>query len=268
MTYEFIVYEVREQVAWIQLNRPTKLNALSDAMWHELADALDRANADPAVGALVLHGAGRAFSAGYDISPKNEPRHGVLPWAEHVKEGNDIRFKIWEMGKPVVSAIHGYALGGACELALICDLTIAAEGTKIGEPEIAHGGAPASLILPWIAGLKGAKWLLLTGELVEAREALALGLVSKVVPADELLETAASVAKRLASIPPAVMALNKRGLNRAFEFMGLREGVNYGMEINTLVHNLETTEQREFDERRMSGGLRSALDWREQRTGA
>ena len=267
MAYEFIRYEVREQVAWIQLNRPEKLNALSDAMWHELADALDQAARDSEVRALVLHGAGRAFSAGYDISPKNEPRHGVLPWAEHVKEGNEIRFKIWEMAKPVVAAVHGYALGGACELALICDLTIAAEGTKLGEPEIAHGGAPASLILPWILGLKKTKELLLTGELVDADEAKAIGLVNRVVPADRLLEEAAAVAKRLASIPPAVMALNKRGLNRAFEFMGLREGVNYGMEINTLVHNLETPEQQEFDRRRMGGGLRSALDWREERTG-
>jgi enoyl-CoA hydratase/carnithine racemase len=267
VSYEFIQYEVREQVAWIQLHRPEKLNALNDGMWHELADALDQAGRDPEVRALVLHGAGRAFSAGYDISPKNTPRRGVLPWAAHVKEGNEIRFKIWELDKPVIAAIHGYALGGACELALICDITIAAEGTKIGEPEIAHGGAPASLILPWILGLKKTKELLLTGELVDAAEAKAIGLVNRVVPADQLLDEAAAIAKRFASIPPAVLALNKRGLNRAFEIMGLREGVNYGMEINTLVHNLETPEQEEFDRRRMGGGLRSALDWREEKTG-
>ena len=153
MDYENILYERRGPVAKITLNRPSVLNALSVGLIRDVQAAFDHLETDDAVRAVILMGAGRAFSAGYDLKETSErPVRGALEWRKRLER--DVRFtlRVWDCPKPVIAAVHGYCLAGACDLAMMCDLTIAAEGTFFGEPEIRFGSGVVTLVMPWVIG--------------------------------------------------------------------------------------------------------------------
>jgi enoyl-CoA hydratase len=267
VSYQTIRYETRGPVAKITLHRPEVLNALSVQLIGEVHQALDRIEADEALRAVVLMGAGRAFSAGYDLKEtSSQPVRGVLEWRARLER--DVRFtlRVWEFPKPVVAAVHGYCLAGALDLALCCDLTIAAEGTWFGEPEIRFGSGVVTLIMPWIIGAKKTRELLYTGfDRLTAEEALRLGLVNRVVPPDRLEAEAFALAEEIAKNDPEVVRLTKVALNRTYERMGLRDAILANLELDTLIEAAETPTRREFNRIRDTQGLRAALAWRDAR---
>jgi enoyl-CoA hydratase len=207
MTYEHILLEVSEGVAVLTLNRPKVLNALNAALFPELDAALNSLGADDSVRAVIVTGAGeKAFAAGADIQ-ELAAVSGVEGQALALR-GQGVFSRLENLGKPVIAAINGFALGGGCELALSCTLRIASEAAKLGQPEVKLGLIPGyggSQRLPRLVGKGAALKLLLTGEMVSAAEALRIGLVDEVVPASELMARAKTLAATIASMAPVAV---------------------------------------------------------------
>jgi enoyl-CoA hydratase/carnithine racemase len=225
-----VLYEKGEGFVRITINRPDVLNAINGATTQALLEAFSAAEEDDDVRAVILTGAGRAFSAGGDITESSARILAETSGSPRDSQGGGpgvVHMKIWEMSKPVIAAVHGFALGQACELAAVCDFTVASEEARFGEIQIRHGYGPPVLIAPYVVSLKRAKEILLLGDFIEAQEALAMGLVNRVVPSGKLMEEAESIAKRIAGLPRATVKLNKALANRAYELSGFRAAINY-----------------------------------------
>jgi len=225
--------ERRGAVALLTLNRPDKLNAINVAVIAALDAALDAAEADESVRVIVVAGAGRAFSAGFDL----DMGIGDTPDPADVRRAleNDFRIilRFWDSPKPTVAAVHGYCLGSSLELALACDLTIAAEDCLFGEPEVKFGSGIVALLLPWLAGPKAAKQLLLTGDdRMSASDMQAMGLVTRVVPAAALLDEALALAQRIAANDAQAVRLTKQAINRSLDIGGMRQALLAALEID------------------------------------
>jgi enoyl-CoA hydratase len=240
MSYENILVETRGRVGLVRLNRPKQLNALNDALMNELGDALEKLDADAGIGAIVLTGSDKAFAAGADIGAMKD-------WGYMDVYKGDYIGRNWEslktVRKPVIAAVAGFALGGGCELAMMCDMLIAADTAKFGQPEIKLGvipGAGGTQRLPRAVGKAKAMDLILTGRMMDANEAERAGLVSRVVAADKLLEEALAVATQIAeySLPSVMMA--KEAVSRAYE-APLAEGILFE---RRLFHALFGTEDQ------------------------
>ena len=223
---EMIIVETHGPVGLIRLNRPTALNALCDQLMEELGAQLLAFDADPAIGAIVLTGSERAFAAGADIK---EMRARSYPDVYL----DDFIGKRWEtvlrVQKPVIAAVAGFALGGGCELAMMCDIILAADTAKFGQPEINLGvipGAGGTQRLTRSVGKSKAMEMVLTARMMDAAEAERANLVSRVVPAAELVGEAIKVGEKLASLSPVAVAMAKEAVNRAFEST-LSEGVRF-----------------------------------------
>ncbi len=262
----YVLYEVRDGVALLTLNRPEKLNALSVELLDTLDRALERAGGAADVRVVVIRGAGRAFSTGYDLAAfAGQPLLSGEQWRERHRRNIDRWLKIWNLPKPVIAQVHGFALAGACELAMACDLTVAAEGTKFGEPEIQDVSGPPTMFMPWVLGLKKAKELLLTGELIDAVEAERIGLINTVVPAEQLEARTFELARKMARLEPAALYYNKLSINRTYELMGLLNALNMNQELMALVHLTEDSLpwRRTLSEQ----GVRGFLQARRERFG-
>ncbi|GIX46488.1 MAG: crotonase [Candidatus Tectimicrobiota bacterium] len=269
MTYQTIRFEKRDGIGYLTLNRPEKLNAINRQMLAELRHVLAAIDKDPEVGVVILTGAGRAFSAGFDISHEGEEReiYERQPdeWREHLKEDIDTFLMIWNLGKPVIAAINGYALAGACELAQVCDIKIASERAVLGEPEIRFGTGPPLLITPFSVGLAKAKELLLTGDTIDAYEAQRLGMINRVVPHEQLMAECERLARKLLKIPQVGLKMTKIAVNRALEGMGFLQAIQHNLELVVHFDTTRTPEQETFNRIRAERGLRAALDWRDAR---
>ena len=255
---------LRESTAWgvrLTLNRPAKLNAISAELRDALTDAIADAAADEAVRVVVIAGAGRAFCSGYDLSEAAPPT--AWDWRDVLATDVAATLAVWSCPKPVIAQVHGYALAGGLELALACDLIVAAEGAQLGEPEIRFGSAPVTLLMPFIVGQKRTRELLMTGDLIDAIEAERIGLVNRVVPIERLGEEVDTLAGKLARVPPDVMAPTKLMLNRAMDAAGFAAAVEMGLDLQSFV-NMSVT-AREFDAIVRSDGLKAALAWRDRR---
>ena len=216
-----VLYEASDGVARITLNRPIVLNAINRNVTRLLDAALDQAETDDDVRAVILTGAGRAFSAGGDLWSSLYPDDDPAP------DSLDVQMRIWSFAKPVIAAVRGHAVGQGYELAGVCDFTIAAESARLGEIQIRHGFGVPVLITPFLTGQKQAKEILLLGEVIMPDDALRMGLVNRVVPDDQLEEAATEMARKLASLPPSVVRTNKRLVNLVYEQMGLIDAVRY-----------------------------------------
>jgi enoyl-CoA hydratase len=242
MSYETILVETRGRVGLVTLNRPKALNALSDQLMNELGEALLKVDGDDAIGAIVLTGNEKAFAAGADIGAMSQ-------WSYMDVFKTDYITRNWEeirrVRKPVIAAVAGFALGGGCELAMMCDILIAADSARFGQPEIKLGiipGAGGTQRLPRAVGKAKAMDLILGGRMMDAAEAERAGLVSRVVPADKLLDEAVATATAIAgfSLPAVMMA--KEAVNRAYE-APLSEGLLFE---RRLFHSLfATADQKE-----------------------
>jgi enoyl-CoA hydratase len=239
MAYELIRTETHGAVLLIALNRPKALNALNLAMIRELAAALAAADADDAVGCVLLTGSDKAFAAGADIKEM-----AGMTFAEvYVRNYPDAVDRAGETRKPIVAAVAGYALGGGCELMMMCDVIIAAESAKFGQPEITIGVGPGfggSQRLPRAIGKAKAMDMILTGRMMDAAEAERSGLVSRVVPDARLMEEALAVAAKIAAFSRASTMAAKESVNRAFE-VPLGEGLRFE---RRLFHALFGTEDQ------------------------
>jgi len=240
MSYENILVEARGRVGLIQLNRPKALNALNDALMNEVGDALAKFDADDNIGAMVITGSDKAFAAGADIGAMRDWGYMDVYKSEYITRNWE---RIKSVRKPVIAAVAGYALGGGCELSMMCDIIIAAETAKFGQPEIKLGiipGAGGTQRLPRAVGKAKAMDMILTGRMMDAMEAERVGLVSRVVPAAKLLDEALAAAAQVAefSLPSVMMA--KECINRAFE-APLAEGILFE---RRLFHSLFGTEDQ------------------------
>jgi enoyl-CoA hydratase len=253
-----------ERTSWgvrLLLNRPAKLNAISAELRDALTAAVAAAADDERVRVIVIAGAGRAFCSGYDLSEAAPP----TAWAWRDVLGRDVAatLAIWSCPKPVIAQVHGHALAGGLEVAMACDLIVAAEGAQLGEPEIRFGSAPVTLLMPFLIGQKKTRELLMTGDLVDATEAERIGLVNRVVPADGLAVAVDELAEKLARVPPDVMAPTKLMLNRAMDAAGFAAAVEMGLDLQSFINMSETA--REFDAIVRRDGLKAALAWRDAR---
>ena len=269
MSFQNVIYERRDAIAYLTLNRPDKLNALNAGLVSDLQDALDVVEADPEVRVAIITGAGRAFSAGFDINPdpsSPSPQAGSPDqWRSHLQELIDTFMKVWNLPKPVIAAVNGYALGGACELVQVCDVKIASDRAVMGEPEIRAGFGPPLLITPYSVNLAAAKELLLTGDTVDAYEAARIGLVSRVVPHDQLMDECERVARKMCLMSQLGVKMSKIAVNRALENMGFLNAVSQNLELMTIFDTSTSPEQEEFNAVAAEKGLRAALNWRDAR---
>jgi enoyl-CoA hydratase len=226
MSYENILVETRGGVGLITLNRPKALNALCDALVREMGAALDGFEADPAIGAIVVTGSDKAFAAGADIKEMQSRNFVDVFVADFVTKGWE---RVTTCRKPIIAAVAGFALGGGCELAMMCDTIIAAESARFGQPEINLAiipGAGGTQRLTRFVGKAKAMDMVLTGRMMDAAEAERSGLVSRIVPNDRLIDEAVKIATQIAALSrPAVFAA-KEAVNRAYETT-LAEGVRF-----------------------------------------
>ncbi len=240
MSYQNILVETRGRVGLITLNRPKALNALNDALMDELGDALAKFDADENIGCIVLTGSDKAFAAGADIGAMKDWTYMDVYKAEYITRN-------WErmraVRKPVIAAVAGYALGGGCELSMMCDFTIAAETAKFGQPEIKLGiipGAGGTQRLPRAVSKAKAMDMVLTARMMDAAEAERAGLVSRVVPADNLMDEAFAAANQICEYSLPVVMAAKESVNRAYETV-LAEGILFERRA---FHSLFATEDQ------------------------
>lgn len=240
MAYEHILVEKRGAVGLITLNRPQALNALCEALTVELAEALDAFEADDEIGCMLLTGSEKAFAAGADIKEMQSKTY-----MEAYRE--DFITATWERAtkcrKPLIAAVAGYALGGGCELAMMCDFIIAADSAKFGQPEITIGaipGAGGSQRLTRFVGKSKAMEMCLTGRMMDAAEAERAGLVTRVVPAEELLADAMKTAEKIAGMSRPITMMAKEAVDRAYETT-MAEGIRYE---RRLFHSTFATEDQ------------------------
>src|SRR5271169_1429582 len=238
--YQNILVERRGAVGIITLNRPQALNALNAALIEELASALDKLEGDDAIGAIILTGSERAFAAGADIKEMQAKTYIEAYTEDFITRGWE---RVGQCRKPVIAAVAGFALGGGCEIAMMCDIVIAADTARFGQPEIQLGtmpGAGGTQRLSRFVGKAKAMDLCLTGRMMDAAEAERAGLVSRIVPAAELLTEAVKIAERISEMSRPIAMMVKESVNRAYETT-LAEGVRFE---RRLFHSTFATEDR------------------------
>jgi enoyl-CoA hydratase len=225
MTYETILVETRDKVGLVTLNRPQALNALNAALVAELNQALDGFEADPAIGCIVITGSEKAFAAGADIKEMQTLSYPQTYLDDFIATWD----RVASRRKPIVAAVAGFALGGGCELAMMCDIIIAADSARFGQPEIKLGVMPGSggtQRLTRIVGKAKAMEMCLTGRMMNADEAERSGLVARIVPAADLLAEAMKTAETIASMSLPIVMMTKESVNRAYETT-LAEGIRF-----------------------------------------
>ncbi|MGH7334259.1 MAG: enoyl-CoA hydratase/isomerase family protein [Candidatus Rokuibacteriota bacterium] len=265
MTTPLVTYAVDGRVGLVSLNRPDKLNAISADLKHALVERLHEADRDQGTSVVVLRAEGRSFCAGYDIAPnpsRAARRHNALAWHESLTDDVALEMTPWDMKKPVIASVQGHCLGGGCELAMLCDLTIAADDAVFGEPEIRFSNVGPALVMPFVIGLKRARELLYLGDTIDARTALEYGMVNRVVPRAELAGATLTFARRLALISPEALAGTKLAINRGADAAGLRNAIRAGLDVVAPLYAARTEVGTQFDAIREKEGLGAALRWR------
>ncbi|MBI2218671.1 MAG: enoyl-CoA hydratase/isomerase family protein [Candidatus Rokubacteria bacterium] len=265
MNGALVTYAVDDRVGIITLNRPEKLNAITVELKRTLVERFHEADRDPATAVVVLRAEGRSFCAGYDIAPspaRAARRHNALAWHASLSDDVALEMTPWDMKKPVIASVQGHCLGGGCELAMMCDLTIAADDALFGEPEIRFSNVGPALVMPFIIGLKRARELLYLGDPIDAQAALAYGMVNRVVPRADLQSATMKLARRLALISPEALAGTKLAINRGADAAGFRNAIRAGLDVLAPVYAAATEVGTKFDEIREKQGLGAALRWR------
>ena len=260
-----------EKVNRITLNRPEKRNALSNALRCELFAELERADQDPNAHVTIIRGAGKAFSAGYDLTSlssgkaQTEPFYtagGLAHWPRHVVDGC---FWIWDLAKPVIAQIHGYCIAGGSELAQSCDLVYVANDAQIGYPVVRNISPPDNTFYPWIVGMRKAMHLMLTGDSMTGEEAVKHGFANEAFALEDLEEGVLRYASRVASVPPELTQFNKRTVHRQMDLMGIRAAIRASTDTQQLAAMSKPA--REFFRQMTDRGLTKALDERDRKFG-
>lgn len=264
-----VAMEARDEIGWITIDRPRKINALSSEVVDTARQALADLEARDDVKVIVLRGAGGNFSVGYDIAEQIEA--GLArpeDWHGALSNKVGLSMAVWSATRPTIAAVDGWCLAGACELAMACDMIVATDRAKFGEPEIRFGSGPVTLLMPFVLGQKKTMELLLTGDLIDGAEAERLGLVNRVVAPEELTPVVERLARKIALTPLVTLRLTKIALTRAYEAMGLRNAVNANLDLAATLNAAQSPEKTQFIELARTEGLRRALDFRDSRYGA
>lgn len=265
MTYESILYETDGPVAAVTMNRPEKMNILGGPMLRDLVDGISEANADDQVKVIILRGTGRSFCAGFDFSQTGRPGQAGSsnsswdPGAQIARGGAPMTplSAPWRSPKPVIAQVHGYCVGGGCDLALSCDIVVAAEDARIGIPYARVWGCNLNGMMIYRLGLTKAKSLMLTGEPVDGKTAAEIGLINEAVPGPELEAAALKWARKLAQIPLTQLAVMKLIINQAYDNMGLQSTQLLGPILDSLMRH--TPEGLDFVRTAYESGVKAAV---------
>jgi enoyl-CoA hydratase len=274
MSYKDLIYSVEGKVATVTLNRPERMNALSRPLEAEMRAAFDEADADRNVRAIILTGAGAAFSAGYDQAAA--PASGVRPSDPHGKshaeyighwerlDGHRIDnwTHLWALGKPVIAAVNGWAMGGGFWWQLACDITIASDKAVFAQPEVRHI-SNTSYLFTALCGWKAANRWALTGDHFDAQEAYRIGMINEVVPHDELMPRVRALAERIALVPEPSIRLNKAIAMKGIQAAGLTSALLLEGALGALVHSSHNEDREKLFEVQRSKGLKAYLELRD-----
>ena len=265
--FEFLNVARREQCLHIEFNRPERLNALSRQVLLELDACIDAAEADAQVRSIVISGGGKGFSSGFDLKEQMERRpEGPQAWREILELDFRVTMRFWHCPKPTIAAIHGACLAGAFELALACDIAVAAEDAFFGEPELKFGAGIVTMLLPWMVGPKQAKEIILLGlDHIDTATALRLGLVNRVVPPGTHVSAAFRIAEHIAAIDPELMRETKAAINRSYEASGMTTALQSALAIDHAVESRGSPDKKQFMGIARAQGLKAALAWRDAR---
>lgn len=272
MNFETIKYETEGPIAWISLNRPEKLNAINERMVAELKLATDKAQCDDEIRVMVIKGEGRAFSAGFDLEDNPacdlDPEVRLKALKEELYGDFDLVMRFWDSPKPTIAAVHTYCLGGAMELAVACDITIAASGCRFGEPEVTFGSGVVAMLLPYVIGPKRTKEMLLTGnDRISSEQAEAWGLINRVVKPENLEKRAREIALQIAHNDQHAVRITKQAINTTYEIGKMRDALKHALELGIAIEITETDESRQFNEILSKEGTKAALEWRNRHLG-
>jgi len=264
-----IRYEVREHRAYVTLNRPDRLNAITAEMSREIADAVAAANADDAVRVIIVQGSGRAFSSGYDLkiyAESGESHQGEV-WDpikdfQGMKWITDNFFSLWRSAKPTIAKVRGYAVAGGSDIALSCDLVVMADDARIGYMPARIWGCPTTAMWVYRIGAERAKRMLLTGDTIDGAQAKDWGLVIDAVPDDELDAAVEKLADRIAGVPINQLVMQKMMINQAYDNMGLQTTQNLAVLFDGITRH--SPEGRWFVEFAQQHGFDAAVRWRDQ----
>jgi enoyl-CoA hydratase/carnithine racemase len=260
MKYQHILYDIEEKICTLTLNRPEKLNAFNSRQIEEFAHALERADRDDAVNVVVVTGAGRAFCAGHDLEEDAEDDHSsIYSYRRHYIRDMQKFTKPLHIAKPVIASVRKYAIGQGFELATICDITIVTDDTQLGYNELRYGLSAGALYLPWLVNMKQCKELLFTGREITAHEAKEMGLVTKVVPPDQLEAETLKMARLVAALPPDIQQMHKTFVNYVYELMGMQNGINYYSEMVAILTAQPVPEYKKLSADTVKHGLKKAL---------
>ena len=255
-------YSVDGAVGFVTLNRPQKLNAISRDLMETLDAALVAADADPATAVVVLRAEGRSFCVGYDLGASHEKKRSTRDWHELLNREFVFECRPWSMRKPVIASVQGHALGGGCELIMMCDLVIAADDAMFGEPEIRFGVSGPLFVMPWLIGMKAANELLYFGETINAERALTLGMINRVVPRADLDAATTRYAHRLALVGAEPLALTKAAVRDGAEAIGIRTALQTGVNAVVPLYADPPQTAAEFWQRASTEGVAAAVKWR------
>ncbi len=261
-----VLSECHGNVAHIRLNRPQVRNALSPELMAELSAAFREADLDDAVHVIVLSGVGEHFGAGYDLNVDWRHLYGKSNPAgtrRMLDECVEFEMNPWNCSKPVIAMVRGYCLAGSCELAMMCCITYASAAAKFGEPEIRFSAVPPALVMPWVVGLRHSRELLYAGEVIDAEEALRIGMVNRIFADEELEAATMRYAARVAAMDPLAVRMIKKCVNHTAENAGFSQSIQYGIDNGAIVESTETENYRQFMEVTQRDGLTAAIRWRE-----
>ncbi len=268
MTWDTLVYDKPEDgIAVLTFNRPRRANAISQHMLREMDSVCQEIAGDDEVRCVVVTGAGSAFSSGFDLKDQADAMpSGVADWVPLLEADFKGIMSFWNLPKPSVAAVNGPALAGGFELMMGCDLAVAVETAVFGEPELKFGAGIVAMLLPWYVTPKIAKGVIYTGEdTISAQQALEWGLINKVVGADELMDEAFAMARKLARMDPMVLQRTKMAVNRSYEIMGMQAALRSALDIDIMIEGQGTDLKRGFLKVVREEGLGKALAWREAR---
>ena len=267
MHEDVIKIERRGTIAILTFNRPKVLNAFNNNLMERTIETVKILNEDDDVRIIVVQGAGRAFSPGFDLKASAERRmESVQDWEQQMKLQFDFIMQFWHSPKPTIAAVHGYCIAGAFELALACDVTIAAQNTRFGEPEVRFGTGIVAMLLPWVTGPKQAKELLLTGEdQLNAEDAFRMGIINRIVPDDAVLDRALEVAKSMATAAERSVRYTKRAINDTYATMGFNRALESALDTDVLLNAAYDPVKAEFARIRSEQGVKAAIAWRDAR---
>ena len=258
-----LTYEVDGPIATLTLNRPDKLNAINSDMIEAINLAMDDAEDNYNVRAIILQAEGRAFSAGFDLDDEvwNSKEESNIRQA--LESDFNMVMRFWDSPKPTVAAVQGYCLGGAMEMALACDITVASEDALFGEPEVSIASGVVALILPWLTGPKLAKELLLTADIkVTSQRIYEMGLINRITASENLRDEALTMAETIAANDRLSVEITKKAINRTMEIGGMREALLDGLEADVLLETSQSDEAKQFNKILDKEGLKAALAWR------